>query len=205
MKGVLLRYLSDVYRGLVRNIPEDLKTDELLDVTEWLGELVRQVDSSLIDEWERLAAAAALAGADDGVAEIASEFADVAPTPAPVTSNHRAFRVMVRNAAFRRVELVARRDVTALADAELAGGLDAAAWANAVEAYYSMHSSVGTGQEARAAAWLEVVEGPRIWSVRQGLDDPEGWHDNTVVAEVDLDASDEAGSPAWRTLRVEHG
>ena len=53
-EGLLLRYLTDAYKGLVQNVPEDAKTDELLDLTEWLGELVRQVDSSLLDEWERL-------------------------------------------------------------------------------------------------------------------------------------------------------
>jgi hypothetical protein len=41
--------------------------------------------------------------------------------------------------------------------------------------------------------------------VRQVLDDPEGWHDAAIVAEVDLAASDEAGSPAWRTLDLERG
>jgi hypothetical protein len=111
----VLRYLSDVYRGLVRNVPEDLKTDELLDLTEWLGELVRQVDSSLIDEWERLAAAAASDSLEEAVEEIGLEL-ERAPTPPPVTANVRAFRVMVRNAAFRRVELAARRDVDALAE-----------------------------------------------------------------------------------------
>ena len=53
-EGLLLRYLSDAYKGLTQSVPEDDKTDELLDLTEWLGELVRQVDSSLLDEWERL-------------------------------------------------------------------------------------------------------------------------------------------------------
>jgi hypothetical protein len=53
-EGTVLRYLSDVYKTLVRTIPEDAKTDELIDLTEWLGELVRQVDSSLLDEWEAL-------------------------------------------------------------------------------------------------------------------------------------------------------
>ncbi len=72
-EGLVLRYLSDVYRGLVRNVPEDLKTDDLLDVTEWLGELVRQVDSSLIDEWERLAAAATSASLEEAVLEIGLE------------------------------------------------------------------------------------------------------------------------------------
>ena len=53
-EGVVLRYLTDAYKGLVQNVPEDAKTDDLLDLTEWLGELVRQVDSSLLDEWEAL-------------------------------------------------------------------------------------------------------------------------------------------------------
>ncbi len=53
-EGTVLRYLTDVYKTLVRTIPEDAKTDELVDITEWLGELVRQVDSSLLDEWEAL-------------------------------------------------------------------------------------------------------------------------------------------------------
>jgi hypothetical protein len=53
-EGVVLRYLSDVYKGLVQNVPEDLATPELGDIVAWLGAVVRQVDSSLIDEWERL-------------------------------------------------------------------------------------------------------------------------------------------------------
>ena len=53
-EGTVLRYLSDVYKTLLRTIPEERKSDELVDLTEWLGELVRQVDSSLLDEWEEL-------------------------------------------------------------------------------------------------------------------------------------------------------
>ncbi|MEL6984696.1 MAG: DUF3516 domain-containing protein, partial [Actinomycetota bacterium] len=55
-EGVVLRYLSDCYKALIQNIPDDAKTDELLDLIEWLGAVVRQVDSSLIDEWDRLIA-----------------------------------------------------------------------------------------------------------------------------------------------------
>jgi superfamily II RNA helicase len=204
-EGLVLRYLSDVYRGLVRNVPEDLKTEDLLDVTEWLGELVRQVDSSLIDEWERLAAAAASTSLEEAVTEIGLELSGGVATPPPVTSNARAFNVMMRNAAFRRVELAARRDIAALAEGELPGGLDAAGWSKALEQYFSVHATIGTGPEARAAAWFDLAELPGRWQVRQVLDDPEGWHDTAIVAEVDLAASVEAGSPAWRTLRLEQG
>jgi hypothetical protein len=201
-EGLLLRYLSDAYKGLIRNIPEDLKTDELLDVTEWLGELVRQVDSSLIDEWEHLAAAAASTSLDQAVAEIGLEIAGEATAP-PVSANARAFKVMVHNAAFRRVELFARRDAATLAEAELTGGLDTPGWSEAIERYFSVHPSLGTGPEARAAAWFEIAEQPGRFLVRQVLDDPEGFHDTAIIAEVDLAASDEAGAPEWRTVRVE--
>ena len=53
-EGVLLRYLSDAYKALVRNVPEDRRTDDIVELTRWLGETVRTTDSSLIDEWERL-------------------------------------------------------------------------------------------------------------------------------------------------------
>jgi len=53
--------------------------------------------------------------------------------------------------------------------------------------------------------WFDLAEQPGIWHVRQVLDDPEGWHDTAIVAEVDLAASDEAGSPVWRTLEVARG
>ena len=50
----MLRYLSDAYRALRQTVPERVKTDELDDLIEWLGETVRQIDSSLLDEWEAL-------------------------------------------------------------------------------------------------------------------------------------------------------
>src|ERR1700734_497894 len=53
-EGLVLRYLADAYKALRQTVPEEARTEELGDLIEWLGELVRQVDSSLIDEWERL-------------------------------------------------------------------------------------------------------------------------------------------------------
>ena len=98
-EGLVLRYLADAYKALRQTVPESARTEELRDLTEWLGELVRQVDSSLLDEWERLTS--------PGPEPLAGGVRDEKP-PA-VTSNTRAFRVLVRNAMFRRVELAALR------------------------------------------------------------------------------------------------
>ena len=96
-EGTVLRYLSDAFRTIERTVPEPAKTDELNALVDWLGELVRQVDSSLLDEWEQLTSA-------DQVDEVAV----MAPVR-PLTGNERAFTAMVRNALFRRVELFSRR------------------------------------------------------------------------------------------------
>ena len=47
-EGLVLRYLTDCYRALNQTVPDSEKTEEVADLIEWLGELVRQVDSSLI-------------------------------------------------------------------------------------------------------------------------------------------------------------
>ncbi len=53
-EGLVLRYLTDCYKALVQTVPTAAVDDRLAEVIEWLGELVREVDSSLLDEWERL-------------------------------------------------------------------------------------------------------------------------------------------------------
>jgi hypothetical protein len=113
--------------------------------------------------------------------------------PPPVTSNRRAFRVLVRNALFRRVELAAlgRYDELGALDAD--AGWDAEAWEEAVESYFAEHDELGTGPAARGPGLFVVDEQPGRWVVRQIFDDPAGHHDWGISAEVDLAESDEAG------------
>ena len=56
-EGLVLRYLTDCYKALVQTVPAAAVNELLGEATEWLGALVRGVDSSLLDEWERLRAA----------------------------------------------------------------------------------------------------------------------------------------------------
>ncbi|MFW0797365.1 DUF3516 domain-containing protein [Gordonia sp. CPCC 205515] len=53
-EGVVLRYLSDCYRVLRQGLPMSVVTEEIEDITEQVGAMVREVDSSLLDEWEEL-------------------------------------------------------------------------------------------------------------------------------------------------------
>lgn len=196
-EGLVLRYLSDTYRALRQTVPERHKTDELDDIVEWLGEMIRQTDSSLLDEWEALTDPEAVQRAAEAVA--AGE--ELAPVR-PITANVRAFRVMVRNAMFQKVQLASRDDFARLATLE--GGerptMRAHLWEEALGKYWDEHETLDAGPEARSPDLLVVdTSDPRAWSVRQIINDPEGHHDWAIVAEVDLDASDVAGEPVIRT------
>ncbi|GAA1145274.1 DEAD/DEAH box helicase [Microbacterium natoriense] len=182
-EGVVLRYLSDAYRAASQTIPEELKNDDLRDLIEWLGELVRQVDSSLLDEWEELVHGHPVDHEDGPV---------VPPAPKRLTSNVRAFRILVRNELFRRVQLAAREDVESLAELDPHFGADA--WSDALDAYFADHDDILTGADARSSSLILVTEGASEWTVRQILDDPAGDHDWGISATVDLAASDEEGA-----------
>ena len=189
-EGVVLRYLSDAFKALTQTVPEDAKTEELYDLTEWLGTLVRQVDSSLLDEWEQLRHP-----------ELVPAVEPLDDAPPPVTANRRAFMVLVRNSLFRRIELAALRRYAALA--ELDADWSADRWQEALASYFAEHASIGTGQPARSADLVAVTEGATEWRVRQVLDDPEGFHEWALVATVDLPASVDAGEAVVRVTGVE--
>ncbi|HLK01184.1 MAG TPA: DUF3516 domain-containing protein, partial [Streptosporangiaceae bacterium] len=160
------------------------------DLIEWLGEMVRQVDSSLIDEWERLR---------DPVAALKAAAEE---KPPGVTQNARAFRVLVRNALFRRVELAALRRYHDLGELDTDAGWDADAWQDALEPYWDEYDEIGTSANARGPALLMISVSPGQWDVRQILDDPDGNHDWAITAVVDLAASDEAGTAVVRVTDV---
>jgi len=194
-EGIVLRYLASAYKALDHTVPDDLKSEDLQDIVEWLGEMVRQVDSSLLDEWEQLA------NPEEMTAEQAQEKADEVK---PVTLNTRAFRVLVRNAMFRRVELAALDQVGELGELDAESGWDADAWGDAMDKYWDEYEDLGTGPNARGPKLLIIQEEPasRLWRVRQIFDDPNGDHDWGISAEVDLDASDAEGRAVVRVTAV---
>jgi superfamily II RNA helicase len=190
-EGAVLRYLSDAYKALRSGVPAAARTDEVTDLVEWLGELVRQVDSSLLDEWEQLTSP------DQPLdAPVA-----VPARPRPLTGNERAFTAMVRNQLFRRVELFARRRWYDLGELDRGSGWDAERWGEVVQAYFAEHAELGTGADARGPALIIWDKGePGVWRVRQILDDPAGDHDWGFDVEVDLEASDEEGTVVLRLV-----
>ena len=157
----MLRYLTDAYRALRSTVPTSARTEELDDIVEWLGEVVRHTDSSLLDEWEALANPS-----DEPLTEVR-----VPSENRALSANPRALRVMVRQSMFRRIELVSLGRFAALA--ALDGGLTQDEWAQATAAgYRAEYDDLGTGP---AGAWPGVVPGRRGARRPLGRDpDPRG-------------------------------
>lgn len=188
-EGLVLRYLSDAYRAIRQTVPVDAQTPDLLDLIAWLGELVRQVDSSLVDEWEQL-----INPADDPDAPV------VPPAPPSILTNRRAFVVLVRNEMFRRVQLAAlQRDEELV---ELDPDVD---WPEVLDRYFDEHDEIRTGGAARSSSLVVIDEtsaAEGVWRVEQIIDDPAGDHDWRIRAEVDLAASEEEGTAIVRVTEV---
>ncbi|MDN8619206.1 DUF3516 domain-containing protein [Corynebacterium kefirresidentii] len=199
-EGVILRYLTDAWRTLKQSIPDEYNTPELEDIVIWLGELIRQVDSSLVDEW------AQMAGEDSPIDQdtVDRELAFGVEDPSALTANRRAFTIMVRNYMFRLVQLFALEKEDRLA--ELLDYLDEVPDFGAIlDDYFDEYDDIDSGPEARGPEFFRLGDtDSRAWSVRQIIKDPDGDHAYQFVATVDLDASDEAGEVRLSDLRVEY-
>ncbi len=204
-EGVLLRYLTDAWRTLEHSVPAEYRTDELEDILTWLGELIRQVDSSLVDEW------AALSSPDSPLSEDqVQEHAFGVENSSQLSSNPRALRRMVRNHFFRHVELFAFEREQALEDldAYLDNPPD---WPTEMDHYFEEYADIGLDADARSSDLILIDAGSdggqasRQWKVRQILSDPEGDHGWAFEGTVDVDATDEAGEVRLSSLEVIRG
>ncbi|WP_026048777.1 DEAD/DEAH box helicase [Actinomyces timonensis] len=201
-EGVLLRYLTDAYRALRQVVPEEHRTEQVEEVVDWLGGLVRAVDSSLLDEWEALGAAERgelpgagtvpgdRAGADDS-SGVERAFGAGEDGTVAFTRNRHAFRVAVRREMFRRVELMARDDVEGLARLDAASGWGEDRWDEALGRYWDEYDWIGTDTAARAIALAPLDESPDATAlVRAG------------VSERLAEAIESAGRRVWLAAQV---
>jgi superfamily II RNA helicase len=198
-EGVVLRYLSDVYKGLLQNVPDDLRTPELDDVTAWLGALIRQVDSSLIDEWERLLHPEQ----DSGVAAVRPNLPTGERT---IVDDERAFGVMVRNKVFDWVQRLARRGGY---DEIVVDAVDADHWRSgedvvaALAPYREEFGDVLVDAAARSGD--RFVYDRASGRVTQILHDPEDSNEWRIEAVVDFEASRREDRVVLRLVDIASG
>ncbi|MGB4635124.1 MAG: DUF3516 domain-containing protein [Arcanobacterium sp.] len=177
-EGILLRYLTDVYRAMRQSIPLEARTDEVEDIIEWLGRLVRSIDSSLLDEWEALADGRItldeldILGDEDATSGEEAAFGADADGKVAFTRNRHALRTKVRNAMFYRVELIDRDDYDRLDQLDAASGWDGDRWADAIDPYWDEYDFLGTDTDARSERFFSVLEDPSYADlVQAGVDE----------------------------------
>lgn len=190
-EGILLRYLTEAYRSLDRTVPVERRTEELDDVVSWLGLVVRSVDSSLVDEW-------ANAGMEPGAAPI--KHGD------EVVADRRGMTLMVCNTLFQRVRLAALDRADALGDLDVDWGFGESRWARVLDAFYEAHEDLLIDADARSAAFLEIDESDEqtdhVWHVHQVFHDSDGDHDFGIMADVDLDATQDGDGIVFKNYRA---
>ena len=209
-EGLLLRHLNAVYKVLAQTVPEGAKTDELREMEVYLGALLRQVDSSLLDEWEKLR------DPDYRPAET-PEAKPPQPEEIDITRDRKAFTAAVRNRIFTFLrclvledfeEAVARLAEDAVAE-EIPWDAEGQPWTPErlkalLEAYRADHGTPRLDPEGRNLRHTYVVpdDAGKAWRVQQMLVDAEGVNDWVAEYEVDLEASRQDGQPVMDLLRI---
>ncbi|MCI1935477.1 MAG: DUF3516 domain-containing protein [Bifidobacteriaceae bacterium] len=197
-EGTLLRYLSDAYRVLSHTVPDEYFDDDLDDLVSWLRLIVRTVDSSLVDEWE----AAGQTGTEDQ-----ERAAHAAPPTRRVVDDKRGLTMLVRNALFKRVELIATENSAELGRLDSDYGMQQRAWNDTLDDLYADHEEFLTNTDSRSAKFFILDDSKEkadhTWHVRQILNDADGDHDWAIDATVELDATQERGEVVFKNYRVD--
>lgn len=197
-EGVLLRYLSDVYKAFVQTVPYWAKTRDTDEIEVFLSAIVRGTDSSLLDEWERMRDPDYKPRKPtDALAEVESH---------DITRDERAFTVLVRNVIFQLVRALSARDYLTAAELlrESSEPWTAEALDKAMVDFYTERSLIRTDPKARVPSNTIISHDAELgrWSITQVLSDPEELNDWALTCEIDLERSRKEQRPILSLLRV---
>jgi len=187
IEGLLLRHLAQVWKGLAQTVPDAAKTEEVVEMEVYFRELIRGIDSSLLEEWERMR------NPDWVAAEVAAD-KPARPVSFDITRDAAAFRRLVRTEILTWLQDAVRWDAGGRRPAE-ADDVEAKARAadlKAFGAYFDARGRCRLDPEGRAAKhthWVETEAGAGEWTVAQMLVDAEGRNDWEAVFSVLLAAS----------------
>jgi hypothetical protein len=177
-----------VYKVLSQTVPPAAKTEELIEAEHYFEDILRGVDSSLLDEWEKLRN-------PDYVPEDAEPIAE----HKAFTRNRPAFIRSSRNAIFDLVKALSSDNLAAVLGMIEPDDSSGKPWNHqrlddALGVYFQTHQHIRLDPEARSAKHTHLLEeSPRRWIIEQTLIDPDEMNDWSVRVIVDLDGCDSAG------------
>ena len=198
-EGLLLRHISSVHKVMAQTVPDSAKTEQAREMEIYLQQMIRQVDSSLIEEWERMR---------DPNYQASAEKKEVRPPGAEeagrdVTRATKTFTAAIRNKIFTFLRACVNGDYElALETLSEKEPWDAKALAERVDAYFKEYARLRLDPEARNIrhTYVKPSEDKQTRLIQQMLIDPEN-HNNWVAEfEVDIQRS-RAGEEPWLRLK----
>jgi len=204
-EGVLLRHLNNVFKTLAQTVPDAAKNDQVREMEVYLGTMIRQVDSSLLDEWEKMRDPNYLRAETKEVRPPGAEAAEQ-----DITRDTKAFTAAIRVRIFSFLRgLVIGDFEQALANLTSPNDLDGQPWSaerlqQALDAFHADHERITLDPNARNARHTYVVpsEDNKTWRVQQMLVDPEEHNDWVAEFVVELEESRKLAEPSLRLSRI---
>jgi hypothetical protein len=204
-EGLLLRHLNSVFKVLTQTVPDDAKTDEVREMEVYLGAMLRQVDSSLLDEWEKMKDPNYRPGETQELKPPGAEEA-----ARDITRDRKAFIAAIRNRVFSFLRnLVAGEFEDGSNFLAEIGSIGKDSWTaemlrERMNGYLAEHRELRLDPEGRNLRHTYVVpsEDGATWMIQQMLVDPEEQNDWVAEFEVDLEASREISAPVLALVRI---
>lgn len=186
-EAILLRHLSEVYKILAQTVPPSMKNEVLEEAESFFETMLREVDSSIIDEWEKLRNP-----------DYMPEEKKPAPErkPIPYTRNKTTLTKETRNLVLNFVKLLSQQNYEA-ALASVSSEIKIPDLAAAMDAFHETHGYLRLDPEARNKKHTTIEELPekKIWHIHQTLIDTEELNDHSLNFELDLAQSDAENRP----------
>lgn len=217
MEAILLRHLNYVYKVLSQTVPDGYKNEELLEMQDYLGDMIRRVDSSLLEEWEKMAHPEDYQKRlEAGTAEDEAEKAFGADkAAADITYDKKRFLGMVRQRIFQIMGNLAKQDFATVLDSladdldegELLADAEGTPWTEKrlleiMAVYTAEHHKFRMDVEGRALAHTIVTYEGDTMHVQQMLQDEEEFNDWSIDFDISLSDSREAGIPLLKLARI---
>jgi hypothetical protein len=199
-EAVLLRHISEVLKVLSQTVPPSLKSAEILEAEGYLEDIVRGVDSSLIDEWETMRN-------PSYVPTEAKPSED--RKPVRFTRNRPAFLRALRTAIFDLIKAMSQENGGAILRCVEPADLEGTPWNQTrvdafFDEYFIDHQRIRLDPEARASKHTRIIEDdPRKWLIEQVIVDPDELNDWVVKLLLDLDQCDAANKIVLTLCSIE--
>jgi superfamily II RNA helicase len=205
-EGVLLRHLNSVFKVLAQTVPDSAKTDVVKEMELYLGTLIRQVDSSLLDEWEKMRDPNYVPrGQSKELRPPGAEEADQ-----DITRDTKAFTAAIRNQVFSFLRGLVNADYEqALTYLSSPNDLEGQPWTparleKALDEYHVEHERICLDPNARNVrhTYVTPAEDKKTWRVQQMLVDPAAHNDWAAEFEIDLTESRKAETPVMKLKKI---